>query len=254
MENLINSIGEFMPCFYAPDMVKSDNSIILAGTEFHHIIHVFRKKEEDEITLSNGKGLLARGIIENIKKKELTVSITRIIVMQKSQPQIAVAFPLLKNKHDNMIVEKLTELGVTDFFPIITERTVRKPSNKTVEKFSKVAITAMKQCDNAFLPQIHKTQSIPELLENMEEYIPVTALEIGKHKTLNEIIANTKERSICIIIGPEGGFDKGEIEYLQKKQVTTFTLGNHILRAETAAIASVSQLVGLFLQNNPEYY
>ena len=74
--------------------------------------------------------------------------------MQKSQPQIAVAFPLLKNKHDGMIVEKLTELGVKDFFPIITERTVRKLSANTVEKFHKVAIAAMKQCDNAFLPEI----------------------------------------------------------------------------------------------------
>ena len=254
MENLINSIGEFMPCFYAPNMVKNDNLIVISGTEFHHIIHVFRKKEEDEITLSNGKGLLTRGIIESIKKKELIVFITQIVIMQKSQPQIAIAFPLLKNKHDNMIVEKLTELGVKDFFPITTERTVRKPSANTVEKFNKVTIAAMKQCDNAFLPQIHKVQSIPELLENMEEYTPVAALEIGKHKTLNEIVANYEKKSICILIGPEGGIDKGEIEYLQKKQVATFTLGNHILRAETAAIASVSQLVGYFLQNNPEYY
>jgi len=254
MKNLINSMGEFMPCFYAPNMVKSDNLIIISGTEFHHIIHVFRKKGDDEITLSNGKGLLARGIIESIKKKELTVSINQITTMQKSQPQIAIAFPLLKNKHDNMIVEKLTELGVTDFFPIITERTVRKPSNNTVEKFSKITIAAMKQCDNALLPQIHKTQSIHELLENIEEYTPVAAMEVGKHKTLNEIVANYKKKSICIIIGPEGGFDKGEIEYLQKKQVATFTLGNHILRAETAAIVSVSQLVEHFLQNDPEYY
>ena len=242
-----------MPCFYAPDMKKNDNLIIISEPEFHHIIHVFRKKEEDRINLSNGKGLLAKGRIKSIKKNELTVSITQIIIMQKSQPQIAIAFPLLKNKHDNMIIEKLTELGVKDFFPITTERTVRKSSTNTVEKFNKVTIAAMKQCDNAFLPQIHKVQSMPELLENLGESLPVAALEIGRHATLNKIVANTK-RSICIIIGPEGGFDKMEIEYLQKKQVATFTLGNHILRAETAAIASVSQLVGYFLQNNPEYY
>ena len=174
--------------------------------------------------------------------------------MQRSQPQIAVAFPLLKNKHDSMIIEKLTELGVKDFFPITTERTVRKPSVNTVEKFNKVAIAAMKQCDNAFLPTIHEVQSLSELLEKMIEYVPVAALEIGKHKTMKEIVANSQKSSICIIIGPEGGFDKGEIDYLQYKHVETFTLGNHILRAETAAIASVSQLVGTFLQNDPEYY
>ena len=243
-----------MPCFYVPYMKINDDLILISGSEHHHICHVFRRKEGDEIILSNGKGLLAEGIIDSIKKKELTVSVNKMVTMQKSQPQIAVAFPLLKNKHDNMIIEKLTELGVKDFFPITTARTVRKPSVNTVEKFNKVAIAAMKQCDNAFLPQIHEVRSLSGLIEEMEKYVPVTALEIGKHRTLNEIAANLEEKSICIIIGPEGGFDKGEIEYLQNKNVATFTLGNHILRAETAAIASVSQLTGYFLQNDPEYY
>ena len=243
-----------MPCFYAPEMREIDDIVTVSGTEYHHIYHVFRKKERDKIMLSNGKGLFAMGIIESIKKKELSVSINHITNMQKSQPQIAFAFPLLKNKHDNMIVEKLTELGVKDFFPITTVRTVRKPSTNTVEKFNKVAIAAMKQCDNAFLPQIHEVQSLTELIEKMDKYTPIAALEIGRHKTINEIVANSEKRSICIIIGPEGGFDKEEVEYLQNEQVATFTLGNHILRAETAAIASVSQLVGYFLKNNPEYY
>ncbi|MDA3813405.1 MAG: RsmE family RNA methyltransferase [Candidatus Cloacimonetes bacterium] len=243
-----------MPSFYTPDMKINDDIVSISGTEHHHICHVFRRKEGDKIILSNGKGLLAEGIIRNVKKKELTVSINKITAMQISQPQIAVAFPLLKNKHDNMIIEKLTELGVKDFFPITTERTIRKSSINAVEKFQKVAIAAMKQCDNAFLPQIHEVQSLNELIEKMEEFVPIAALEIGKHKTINELVTNLEVRSICIIIGPEGGFDKGEIEYLQNKQVATFTLGNHILRAETAAIASVAQLVGYFLRNNSEYY
>ncbi len=243
-----------MPCFFAPNMNINDDLILISGSEHHHICHVFRRKEGDEIILSNGKGLLAEGIIDSIKKKELTVSVNKMVTMQKSQPQIAIAFPLLKNKHDNMIIEKLTELGVKDFFPIIIERTVRKPSVNTIEKFKKVAIAAMKQCDNAFLPQIHEVRSISELIEKMEKYVPVAALEMGKHQTLNEIAANLEKKSICIIIGPEGGFDEKEIEYLQNRNVATFTLGNHILRAETAAIASVSQLAGYFLQNDREYY
>ena len=243
-----------MPCFYIPEMKRDKDIVTISGTEYHHICHVFRRKEGDKIILSNGKGLLAEGIVYKANKKELTVIINRITIMKQSKPRIAIAFPLLKNKHDNLIIEKLTELGVKDFFPITSERTVRKPSANTVEKFNKVAIAAMKQCDNAFLPKIHKVRSLSELLEKMKEYIPVAALEIGKHQTLNEIVVNYEKRSICIIIGPEGGFDKKEIKYLQNKQIATFTLGNHILRAETAAIAGVSQLVGTFLQNDPEYY
>ena len=243
-----------MPCFYAPEMRKNEDLIMISGTEYHHICHVFRRKEGDKIILSNGKGLLAECTIKSVDKNQLFVAINKITAMQKSQPQIAIAFPLLKNKHDSMIVEKLTELGVKDFYPILTERTVRKSSANTKEKFNNVAIAAMKQCDNAFLPVIHKVQSLKELIEEMKDYIPVAALEIGKHEALDQIVANYKKKSICIIIGPEGGFDKKEIEYLQKKNVATFTLGNHILRAETAAITSVSQLVGTYLQNDPEYY
>jgi len=243
-----------MPCFYAPDMKINDNIVIISGTEHHHIIHVFRRKNGDNITISNGNGFMADGIISNIEKKTLTITINRINSIQKSFPQIAIAFPLLKNKHDNMIIEKLTELGVKDFFPIVTERTVRKPSENTIEKFNKVAIAAMKQCDNAFLPKIHDIRSLPELINEMKEYTPVVALEIGKHKTLNEFMANSESKSICIIIGPEGGFDEKEIEFFVKENIITFTLGNHILRAETAAISSVSQLVGYLLQIDPEYY
>jgi len=243
-----------MPCFYAPDMKINDKVIIISGTEHHHIVHVFRRKNGDSITISNGNGLLADGIISSIEKKTLIISINRIKSIQKSFPQIAIAFPLLKNKHDNMIIEKLTELGVKDFFPIVTERTVRKPSENTIEKFNKVAIAAMKQCNNAFLPKIHDVRSLSELINEMKEYTPVVALEIGKHKTLNEFMANSESKSICIIIGPEGGFDEKEIEFLIKENITTFTLGNHILRAETAAIASISQLVSILLKNNPDYY
>ena len=243
-----------MPCFYAPEMKLDDNMSVITGTEYHHIAHVFRRKVGDEVILSNGRGLLAKGVISNIEKKLLSVTIDDITTMQRSSPQIAIAFPLLKNKHDNLIIEKLTELGVKDFFPIVTERTVRKPSKNTVEKFNKVAIAAMKQCDNAFLPQIHNVQSLSELINEIKEFTPVVALEIGKHKTLVDVIKDSENRSICIIIGPEGGFDNSEIEYLQRENITTFTLGNHILRAETAAISSVSQLVGLHLQNNPDYY
>ena len=243
-----------MPCFYAPDMKIDDNVVAIAGPEHHHITHVFRRKEGDGVMLSNGKGLLVEGVISTVGKKTLSINIGKARVMQQSFPQIAIAFPLLKNKHDNMIIEKLTELGVKDFFPIVTERTVRKPSKNTVEKFIKVAIAAMKQCDNAFLPQIHNVKTLSELINEIEEFTPAVALEIGKHKTLVDVVKNTEQKPICIIIGPEGGFDKGEIEYLQKEDINTFTLGNHILRAETAAISSVSQLVGFHLQNDPEYY
>jgi len=243
-----------MPCFFAPQMSLEDNTVQLGGTEYHHIVHVFRRKEGDEILLTNGKGLLADCKIENINKHELKIEILKIHEFQRTTPNMAIAFPLLKNKHDNMIIEKLTELGVKDFFPITTKRTVRKPSANTIEKFEKIAIAAMKQCDNAFLPKIHAVQDLSQLLHKNTSYHLSAAVEVGDHGSLYDILDNYKNLSVCIIIGPEGGYDDDEIDLLKKMNIPTFTLGNHILRAETAAIASISQIVGKFLQNDPQFY
>ncbi|MCF7857938.1 MAG: 16S rRNA (uracil(1498)-N(3))-methyltransferase [Candidatus Cloacimonetes bacterium] len=243
-----------MPCFYTPELNLTDDLIIISGSEFHHIIHVFRKKINDKITLSNGKGLLANCKITGISSKELTATIIKSMTLEASHPKIVVAFPLLKNKHDNVIIEKLTELGVKEFFPFTSLRTVRKPSNKTLVKFQKVAISALKQCDNAFLPEIHPVYPLFELIPRLQDFELFTAVEFGVHKNLLEIIKNQTGKQICIIIGPEGGFDEEEVTDLQKYQVSTFTLGNHILRAETAAIASVSLVVGYLLKEASDYY
>jgi len=243
-----------MPSFYTPHLKISDRKLIISGDEHHHISHVFRKRIGDEILLTSGSGLLAKAQISAISKKEINIDIKEIKQEIYSQPAIAVAFPLLKNKHDFLIVEKLTELGVKEFLPIITERTVRKPSENTRDKFEKTAISAIKQCDNAFLPKIHPIQNLSELLMNINDFKPLVALEKGKHETLSNLSNQYSDQPICLIIGPEGGFNDDEIKFFEKIEVTAFTLGNHILRAETASIAAVAQLLSFHLQHNPDYY
>ena len=245
-----------MPGFFVPQLTSGDTSIIISGEEFHHIIHVFRKKVNEEILLTNGKGIVSKATIGSIRKKELTAKILEIREEKISQPEIAVAFPLLKNKHDAFIVEKLTELGVKEFFPIITERTVRQPSKNTLDKFIRIAISAIKQCDNAFLPKIHEFSTLKILIDKLKKMHkqPLAALETGEHRLLTNILPEFNGKELCLVFGPEGGFSPAEIDLLRKEKIPAFTLGNHILRAETAAITAVSQLLGFYLMQNPEYY
>ena len=245
-----------MPGFFIPQLTISDVSIVISGEEFHHIIHVFRKKIGEEILLTNGKGIVSKATITSIRKKELTANILEIREEKTTPPEIAVAFPLLKNKHDALIVEKLTELGVKEFFPIITERTVRQPSKNTLDKFTKIAISAIKQCDNAFLPRIHEFSTLKVLLDKLQKMHkqPLVALETREHQLLANVIQEFNKQELCLIFGPEGGFSSAEIEFLHQEKISTFTLGNHILRAETAAITAVSQLLGFYLKQNPKYY
>ena len=109
-----------MPSFYTPNLTENNENLIIRGDEFHHIKNVFRKQIGDEILLTNGSGILAKAEISEILKTEIAVNILSIKKLDISEQKIAIAFPFLKNKHDNLIVEKLTELGVKDFFPSIT--------------------------------------------------------------------------------------------------------------------------------------
>ena len=90
-------------------------------------------------------------------------------------------------------------------------------------------------------------------LYNMQKQ-PLVALAKGKNKILTDIVQEFNEQELCLIFGPEGGFSSYEIDFMHKESIPVFTLGNYILRAETAAISAVSQLLGFYLKQNPEYY
>ena len=243
-----------MPSFYAPHLKTGIRELFLAGDEAHHISHVFRHRLGDEISLTNGCGLLAKAHIIGIAAKEIKLSVSFIEEKTLSHPPLAVAFPLLKNKHDFLIVEKLTELGVKDLFPLCTKRSVRTTSANTQSKFEKIAIAAIKQGDNAFLPNIRPVQRLQDFLNESASFQPLVALEKGKHRSLLKLAADFADQPVCLIIGPEGGFDEEEREYFKIMKIPAFTLGNHILRAETAAIAAASQFLAFRLLRQQEYY
>ncbi len=245
-----------MPGFYLPSLKLIDRIVVLQDEEFHHMINVFRNKIGDEVNLTNGKGLIASAEIVDISKKKAFLKILNIEEKSISEPEIGVAFSLLKNKNDLLIVEKLTELGVKKFFPMKTEFTIKKFNDKTVSKYIKTSISAIKQCDNAFLPKISEILSFEKTIKKVksEEYFPIIASEREDKKILRDVLINNHYKKICLFIGPEGGFSNREFDFFRKENLSEFKLGNHILRAETAAISSVSELVGILLDKNKDYY
>ena len=245
-----------MPSFYAPHLTRDMKIFTIGGEEFHHIINVFRKKENEQITLTNGRGQAFEAVIEHIGKRDLTLKTLSSITREKSEPRIAVGFSLLRNKHDHMIVEKLTELGVSEFHPLVSERSVRSAGDNTVDKFIKTAIAAMKQCDNLYLPEVHPVKGLKETLQYLQDngYMVYAALERGVKKLISDNRKEPYPDKIALIFGPEGGFSDQELNLFAEMEIEGFTIGNHILRAETAAIAGVSQLLLKILQYRPDYY
>lgn len=245
-----------MPGFYLPELTQAERYIQINGPEYHHLVHVRRLQKGDRITITSGTGLLANALIKGIHKNAAELEILKIEEIQPSYPRIAVGFSLLKSKNDQVIIEKLTELGIKEFFPLITSRSVRKTSPNTVKKFNLTAIAAIKQCDNAYLPVIHEPTALAEALKIIEDrgFIPVVAVEAGDRSSLNSILKHLDKQEPCLIIGPEGGFSPEEIRLLKAKQIISVTLGNHILRAETAAITAAAQAINYYLEQDPGYY
>jgi len=243
-----------MPIFYSPELTNTSKKIQIAGIEYNHLKNTLRKREGDEMSLTNGRGIHAQCSITDISHNEITIQVNRISFQEKTKPHISLAFSLLK-KNNELIIEKCTELGIYDFFPFISERTVKKSaSSHQLDRLRKIAISAMKQCDSVYLPEIHNPIQFNELLEFfINKYDLILAWE-EEQKTSFSTALEISKKDMCLVVGPEGGFEKSEVELGQKFGAHIVSLGNHILRAETAAITICAQVIFYQLQQNPSYY
>jgi 16S rRNA (uracil1498-N3)-methyltransferase len=232
-----------MPAFYIP-FETDDKYVEVTGDAYHHITHVLRHKKHDIFSVLNGKGSLATGKIVEIDKKSLRLDVYDIKFADYEKPRIACAFSLLKNKNDLLIVEKLTELGVSHLFPFFSKNTVIHPKENYHEKLRKVAISAIKQCENPYLPLIQDVVPLQSALSAIYTagYTPIVASEKKPENNLYAMVSCKKDVDMCIIIGPEGGFAPDEFEHFEKNDITSVSLVKNTLRAETAAITAVSIL------------
>jgi len=152
-------------------------------------------------------------------------------------------------------VEKLTELGASAFFPFVCERSVRLQGGNTADKFAAVAVAALKQCDGAFLPTVQEPQPLEVAIAAVQAagYTPLVASEAERALMLPTALEQ-HSGDLCLVIGPEGGWSDAERAWFAARGLPQVSLGNHVVRAETAAIAGMSMILGAQLKNNSQYY
>ena len=148
-----------------------------------------------------------------------------------------------------LIIQKTTEIGVKKIIPVSMERCIvkldEKDSLKKVERWQKISEVAAKQSKRDIIPKIENVIKISELYTKLREYdLFIVCYEEEKKKTLKEVLkSNTIARKIGVLIGPEGGIDISEIQKLKENGAIIVTLGNRILRTETAPIVISSILM-----------
>lgn len=206
----------------------------------HHLCNVLRKKKGDFVRLFNediGEWL---GEIEHIKRDQCQIKILKQIREPHAQSPLILAFSLLKGDATKRIIRMGTELCVTKFIPIMTQRTNTHRINK--KRLLAIATEAAQQCERLDQAEITDPYTLREFLDLWPEHATLyVAMERQNHIGL--FPSSREGTGHAILTGPEGGFTQAECRYLlDKKQIYPFSLGEEILRADTAAIASLTLL------------
>ena len=219
----------------------SSKRLILEKPSSHHLIKVLRKKEGDQIVLFDGKGNSCLGIISKIHRSEVQLNVIDIFEKSlRSGIEINLGQALIKNDPFNLTIQKATELGVTSFHPLITERSelkIKMTRNRSL-RWNLIARGACEQCGENWLPIIEDPIKLDIWAANVESKIKIVLYPNSENK-----ISDFKYKdSVSLAIGPEGDFSDYEVDSLTEKGFIPVSIGKRILRAETAAISAISSV------------
>jgi|TARA_B100001540_G_scaffold38399_1_gene34083 16S rRNA (uracil1498-N3)-methyltransferase len=218
-----------------------NKKIILEKSSTHHLLKVLRKKEGDEIILFDGKGNSCLGVISSLNKSQLELEIIELFDKTlRSGIKISLGQSLIKSDPLNFIIQKATELGVASFYPLITDRSVikLKMTKNRALKWSLIARGACEQCGENWLPIIESPMKLDKWAE-----VEKSKIKIVLYPHANNKISDLDYKdSVSLAIGPEGDFTEYEVDSLIEKGFIPVTIGQRILRAETAAISAISSV------------
>ena len=206
----------------------------LDKTQSHYIHKVMRIKEGQNFSLFNQSGEF-EAKVENIIRGIVEFSVEKKLRSADNPTEIWLAFTPIKLNYLNLMIQKATELGVTRFIPLLTDRTVvRKINEKRVKK---IIVEASEQSNRLNLPILDKLKNLEEFLkENID-----TTILFGDLNSKNKKIDIKRDEPLCILIGPEGDFSIKEREIISKmKNIIPININKNILRSETAAISMIS--------------
>ena len=236
--------------FVARDSFTID-SVKIQGEDVKHMYKVLRLGSGDKISINDCMGREYIGEIVEISKSEVNIKlIEEIDLNNESSLSINLYQGLPKSAKMDLIVQKATELGVKKITPLITDRVELKSELgefRKTDRWRRIALEACKQSKRSFIPQVETPIEFNQLLLELKDIdlivVPYENQEGKGIKAMMNEISNANIKSAAVIIGPEGGFEKVEIEKLKAIGAHIITLGPRILRTETAGFVAVSILM-----------
>lgn len=226
------------PRLFVEDELIADQTLSIEGQHAHYLGKVMRVQPGDAIILCDNVSGEWLATVDTVEKRRIHATLARKLRDRETPPDLWLCPALLKKDRFDWVIEKATELGVAEIRPVVTRRCVADKLN--LGRAKTIAIEAAEQCARTALPELHPPLSLKDLLRDWsEDRTLFFADEEGGADALASFTANS--RPAAILIGPEGGFDDAEREVIRAHPNTVaISLGQRILRGETAAIAAIS--------------
>jgi len=225
---------------------------MLRGGEHHHLRNVARIKPGEKIWLIDASGQHHLARVDLIEKTQTQLSILE--TKKKITPRVRVTLTqaLIKAKKFELIIQKATELGIWEFQPVIAERSVVKIDDRHEAKLARwanIAKEACKQSGVSQIPDVLQPKRLADVLQDRREVLKISLNESGGIPLRRFLLLDTIQTrseilpaSLCVLIGPEGGWTEAEEEAIVSHGFEAISLGRQILRAETAAISSLAMI------------
>ena len=243
-----------MPRFFVEnENILSDEKIVIGGEDAKHISLSLRARVGEKMTVCDGRGMDYECEIEEITKNEVNL---RVLEKNASlaEPSVKTVLyqALVKSDKFDFIVQKCTELGVSEIVPVITERCISRPDDsslsKKIARWNKIAREAAMQSGRGRIPVVRDALNFNDALSDMKKSdCAFLCYEAEPHIPIDEIYGECggreKIESISFFVGPEGGIAEAEAEKCSSEGIYLASLGPRILRAETAPLCVVSSLM-----------
>ena len=231
-----------MQRYFIRKLDEINKKALLENNDFHHVKNVMRKRVNDEIIVCNND-VCYQGIIEVFGKKDCLVNLISRLPKPEKDYKITIAQSLIRRERFELMLQKATELGVDEIIPITTKNTIiklkdDKQQNKLI-RWNTITKEASEQSHRYYQARVSDIMSLKELDFDAYDLVLVAYEKEVNSTKLKEVLKH-KYHNILVIIGPEGGFDQSEVDYLENH--TFIGLGPRILRSETASSYILSVL------------
>lgn len=208
-------------------------TIAISGDEYHHLKHVNRAKCGDQIEVIDGRGSLFVGEIRELKPDEAVVDIKGNETQEKPPVSVIVAPSLLKQRSMNLMIEKLTEIGVDEIRPVMFQRTDETYSPSRLKKWARIAVQSLKVNKGLWLTDIFPPVGVDEIITVSQAVKTRILLDIGAENQASD----SWQMPVIAVIGPPGGMEEEEQEQFVSNGFIPYKINDYVLKTETAAIS-----------------